>query len=246
MKVRAIIAYDGTNYVGWQVQPNGLSVQEEVNRCLSELLKEDIHCIGASRTDAGVHSLGNVICFETNTRMPAEKIAIALNSYLPEDIVCQGSMEASEDFNPRHSKSIKTYEYKILNRKYPMPTVRRDTLFCRYPLDVEKMNTAAQYLAGEHDFTSFSNVHAQSNTRVRTIYQIGVTKDAADIIHIRVQGSGFLYNMVRIIAGTLIEVGSGRMAVDAIPGILEAKDRSAAGPTAPAHGLTQIGIQYFN
>lgn len=242
-RVKMIVAYDGTNYKGWQVQPNGITIEAVLNKNLSDLLGEEIAVTGASRTDSGVHSLGNVAIFDTNTRMPADKIAYALNQRLPEDIVVQGSEEVPSDWHPRYQNSRKTYEYRILNRTFRMPTRRLDTYFYYHPLDVEKMRQAASYLVGEHDFKSFCAVGAQVKTTVRTIYSCDVRKEG-DIITIRVVGNGFLYNMVRIIAGTLVRVGGGEMQPEQIPEILSALDRSAAGPTAPAQGLTMIGLEY--
>ena len=245
MRVKLVVAYDGTDYCGWQVQPNGITVEEVLNRELSRLLKEEITVTGASRTDSGVHSLGNVAVFDTDTRMPAEKISYAINQRLPGDIVVQDSCEVPEDFHPRFAASQKTYEYKILNRKFPMPTLRRDTLFYCHPLDEGRMRQGAQFLVGTHDFTSFSSVKAQTNTFVRTVYELTVERTEDDIIHIRITGNGFLYNMVRIIAGTLLLVGAGKLEPEDVGRILAAKDRGAAGPTAPAHGLTMIGITYL-
>ena len=245
MRVKLVVAYDGTDYCGWQVQPNGITVEEVLNRELSRLLKEEITVTGASRTDSGVHSLGNVAVFDTDTRMPAEKISYAINQRLPEDIVVQDSCEVPEDFHPRFAASQKTYEYKILNRKFPMPTLRRDTLFYCHPLDEGRMRQGAQFLVGTHDFTSFSSVKAQTNTFVSTVYELTVERTEDDIIHIRITGNGFLYNMVRIIAGTLLLVGAGKLEPEDVGRILAAKDRGAAGPTAPAHGLTMIGITYL-
>jgi tRNA pseudouridine38-40 synthase len=238
-----IVAYDGTNYCGWQAQPNGVTIEEKLNEALTNLLGEEIHVTGASRTDAGVHSLGNVCVFDTDTRMPAAKISFALNQRLPEDIVVQDSCEVAEDFHPRYAESEKTYEYRILNRRFRLPTRRLDTYFYYYPLDVDRMKEAASYLVGEHDFRSFCAVNAQVKSTVRTVYRCSVNR-ADDIITIRITGNGFLYNMVRIIAGTLIKVGSGEIAPSDMPRILRARDRSASGPTAPAHGLTMIGIEY--
>lgn len=245
MRVKLVVAYDGTDYCGWQVQPNGITVEEVLNRELSRLFKEEITVTGASRTDSGVHSLGNVAVFDTNTRMPAEKISYALNQRLPEDIVVQDSCEVPADFHPRFSASRKTYEYKILNRKFPMPTLRRDTLFYCHPLDEKRMRQGAAFLVGTHDFTSFSSIKAQTNTFVRTVHELTVERTEDDIIHIRITGNGFLYNMVRIIAGTLLLVGAGKLEPEDVGRILAAKDRGAAGPTAPAHGLTMIGITYL-
>lgn len=242
-RVKIVVAYDGTNYCGWQVQPNGITVEEVLNRSLSNLLGEKIEVMGASRTDSGVHSLGNVAIFDTNTRMPADKIAFALNQRLPEDIVVQGSCEVPSDWHPRYQESTKTYEYRILNRTFRMPTRRLDTYFYHYPLDVEQMSEAASYLVGTHDFASFCAANAQVKSTVRTIYSCTAQKEN-DIITIRVTGNGFLYNMVRIIAGTLIEVGAGKRRPEEIKDILAAENRDAAGPTAPAQGLTMMGIEY--
>lgn len=243
-RVKLIVAYDGTNYCGWQVQPNGVTIEGVLNKALSELLQEDIKVTGASRTDSGVHSLGNVAVFDTETRIPPEKICLAVNQRLPEDIVVQESCQVADDFHPRHCDSTKTYEYRILNRKIPMPTRRLDTYFFYRVLDVELMKKGASYIEGTHDFKSFCSANSPVEDTVRTVYSISVEK-TEDIIAIRVRGSGFLYNMVRIIAGTLIQVGLGEIRPEEITGILDAKNRSAAGPTAPACGLTMIGIEYL-
>lgn len=242
-RVMLVVAYDGTNYCGWQIQPNGRTIEGELNQALSGLLGESITVMGASRTDAGVHSCGNVAVFDTGARMPAEKISYALNQRLPEDIVVQMSKEVEPDFHPRRIKSKKTYEYRILNREFRDPNRRRNTYFYYRSLDVEAMREAAGRLVGEHDFQSFCSIKSQAETTVRTIYALTVEK-YGDVIVIRVTGNGFLYNMVRIIAGTLIQVGAGIRKPEEISGILEALDRKAAGPTAPAHGLTMLGIEY--
>ena len=242
-RVRLTVAYDGTNYSGWQTQANSVAVQDVLNRHLSELLGEEIETIGASRTDAGVHALGNIAVFDTNHRMPAEKISYALNTRLPEDIRIQKSEEVAPDFHPLAVKSIKTYEYKILNRKMPLPTFRHYAHFTYVPMDVEKMREAAKYLVGEHDFKSFCGAGAQVKTTVRHVLDINIKKEE-DLITIRVTGKGFLFNMVRIIAGTLMEVGRGTYPPEQVKEILAACDREAAGPTAPARGLTLVQIQY--
>ena len=242
-RVMLVVAYEGTNYCGWQVQPGEKTIEGVLNQALSELLGEQIVVTGASRTDSGVHSYGNVAVFDTNTRIPAEKISYALNQRLPEDIVVQSSREVSADFHPRHCDSRKTYEYRILNRKMPLPMCRRDTYFYYHTLDVERMRQAAEYLVGEHDFKSFCATAAVVETTVRRIYALDVER-VGDVIVIRVTGNGFLYNMVRIIAGTLILIGAGKKEPESIQAMLSACDRSAAGPTAPAHGLTMIGMGY--
>lgn len=242
-RVKLVVAYDGTNYSGWQLQKNAVTIEQKLNEALFDLLGENIQVIGASRTDAGVHSLGNVCVFDTNTRMPAEKICYALNTRLPEDIVVQSSQEVEKEFHPRVGKSQKTYEYRILNTAFRDPTRRLNTYFYRHELDVKAMEQAAAFLVGEHDFKSFCSVHTQAETTIRTIYACTVKKEE-DIIRIRVTGNGFLYNMVRIIAGTLIEVGAGKRKPEDILEMLKRADRSTAGATAPAHGLTMIGIHY--
>lgn len=242
-RVRLTVAYDGTDYHGWQLQPNVITVEEVLNRKLSELFHEEIRVIGASRTDTGVHALGNVAVFDTEARMPAEKVSYALNQRLPDDIRIQKSEEVPLDFHPRRQNSRKTYEYKILNREFPLPTDRRYAHFTYVPLDVERMKRAASFFVGEHDFKSFCSVNTVAETTVRTIYDMDVTK-LGEMITIRVTGSGFLYNMVRIIAGTLMEVGRGNTEPEELPEILEALDRAKAGPTAPACGLMLIGYHY--
>lgn len=243
-RVLLIVAYEGTSYHGWQLQPNGITIEGVLNRALSDLLGEEITVTGASRTDSGVHSLGNAAVFDTSARMPAEKISYALNQRLPEDIVVQSSVQVAPDFHPRRCRSRKTYEYRILNRSFPLPTLRRDTYFYYRPLDVEKMQQAADYLVGVHDFKSFCSIHTQAAYTVRELYSCQVLKEG-ELVTIRVTGAGFLYNMVRILAGTLIQVGIGERKAEEMPEILEKKDRSAAGPTAPAHGLTMMGIEFF-
>lgn len=242
-RVLLVVAYEGTAYHGWQVQPNGITVEEVLNKALSELFSESIQVIGASRTDSGVHALGNVAVFDTHGRMPAEKVSYALNQRLPEDIVVQESFEVAPDFHPRHCESRKTYEYRILNRRFPIPTMRKDTYFYYRPLDVERMQQAADHLVGVHDFRSFCSIHTQASHAVREVFSCRVERQG-DLVTIRIAGGGFLYNMVRIIAGTLIQVGIGELSPDRILEILAKKDRSAAGPTAPAHGLTLLGITY--
>ena len=242
-RVKLVVAYDGTNYHGWQVQDNGITIEEVLNRTISELVQEDIKVIGASRTDAGVHACGNVAVFDTESRIPGDKFSFALNQRLPEDIRIQKSCEVDADFHPRYADTVKTYEYNILNRRFELPTKRLYAAFCYYPMDIERMNHAAAYLVGEHDFKSFCSAGAQVQTTVRTIYAVNVTKED-DMVHIRITGNGFLYNMVRIIAGTLMQVGTGLMEPEQVKEILEARDRSKAGPTAVAKGLTLVEIRY--
>lgn len=238
------MAYDGTAYNGWQLQPGVKTIEGELNRCLSALLKEDIQVIGASRTDSGVHALCNVAVFDTGTRIPGEKISYALNQRLPEDIRIQESCDVALDFHPRHCNSQKTYEYRILNAPFSLPTRRLYTHFTYVPLDVELMKKGAAYLIGEHDFKSFCATAAVVETTVRTILDIHIEKIENEI-SIKVCGTGFLYNMVRIIAGTLMEIGRGSYPPEHMKEILDARDRQTAGPTAPACGLTLVKYDIF-
>lgn len=242
-RIKLTVSYDGTNYCGWQYQINGMTIEEVLNKGLRDLLKEPIFVIGASRTDSGVHAMGNVAVFDTETRMPAEKLCIALNQFLPEDVRVQKSEEVPLSFHPRKVNCCKTYEYKIMNRRIASPLNRLYCHFCYFNVDVEKMKQAAVFLVGEHDFKSFCTIHTQTEETVRIIYSLEVTR-MDDIITIRISGSGFLYNMVRIIAGTLLQVGRGLYPPEHMGEILEAGDRAAAGPTISACGLTLVSLDY--
>lgn len=242
-RVKLIVSYDGTDYCGWQVQPNGITVEEVLNKALQKLTGEEICVIGASRTDSGVHALGNVAVFDTKTTIPADRIAAALNQRLPEDIVIRSSEEVPLDFHPRYCDCSKTYEYRILNAKIPVPTMRHTHYFVSYDLNVENMRQAASYLVGEHDFMSFCNVRTDVENTVRTIYSLDIVKQGEELV-VRITGNGFLYNMVRIIVGTLVRVGRGFYKPEKVKEILEAKDRKAAGVTAPPQGLYLVGIEY--
>lgn len=242
-RVLLTVAYDGTAYHGWQIQSNGITIESELNRCLTELLHEPIQVIGASRTDAGVHALGNIAVFDTVARMPADKISYALNQRLPEDIRIQNSREVPQDWHPRHVESRKTYEYRIYRGTFAMPTRRLYTYFTYHALDVDAMRRAARYLEGEHDFKSFCQTGAQVESTVRRIYSLELEEQGPELV-LRVCGGGFLYNMVRIIAGTLMEVGQGKRRPEDMEAILAARDRRAAGPTAPAQGLTLVKYEF--
>ena len=264
-RVLLTIAYDGTGLSGFQEQKGTPeTVEGYVNRALASLTGEDIHIVGGSRTDAGVHALCNVAVFDTESRIPAEKFPYALNVRLPEQIRIVGAREVPEGFHPRHTRCSKTYEYVILRAPFPIPVKRLYSTYTYTLLDPVRMDEAAQHLVGEHDFKSFCSVYSQALSTVRTITEIRVScrdpltgegipggdprvmdrSEAAEIV-IRVTGSGFLYNMVRIIAGTLMEAGRGAIAPEDVRRILEARDRRAAGPTAPAEGLTLTEYRFM-
>lgn len=235
-RVLMCVSYDGTDYSGWQVQKNANTIEGELNKALTDLCGQQIEVIGASRTDAGVHSLASMCVFDTIMRMPGEKFSFALNTRLPMDIRVVWSKEVEPDFHPRHCNTKKTYEYHIYNSEF-MPPIKR--LYCfneKRPLDIEAMKKGGQYLVGEHDFKSFCSVDSTAETTVRTITDIYIIKEDKEVI-IGVTGTGFLYNQVRIIAGTLMWVGLGIRKPEDVKTMLESKDREAAGPTAPANGL---------
>ena len=263
-RIMLTIAYDGTDYSGWQVQPDRKTIQGVLESELSRLLSGDIHVIGASRTDAGVHAEGAVAVFDTSSNIPGDKFSYALNQSLPKDIVIRRSEEVASDFHPRKTACRKTYRYSIWHDEFPMPTVNRYSSWVHYPLDVGLMRQACGHFAGEHDFAAFCSAATDADSTVRTIYDIHIKTpqdkggDPAFCykegictgrcyhgkIDIYVTGNGFLYNMVRIIAGTLIDVGCGRIAPDVIPDIIASCDRTRAGNTAPAGGLTLVGYTF--
>lgn len=243
-RIKLTVAYDGTDYCGWQLQPNGITVEEVLNREISGLTGENIRVIGASRTDSGVHALGNIAVFDTESRIPPERMSYALNQRLPEDIVIVKSEEVPLEWHPRYQDVItKTYEYHIYNAAVPNPMKRRTSAFVSFPLDIERMRKGASYLVGEHDFVSFCNVRTNTSDTVRTVHEIQIDRERDEIV-IRITGNGFLYNMVRIIAGTLIRVGRGFYEPEKVREILEAGKRTEAGVTAPPQGLVLTVIKY--
>ena len=245
-RVRIVVAYDGTNYCGWQVQNNAVTIEGILNRELSKITGEEIRVIGASRTDSGVHAMGNVAVFDTKSPVPPKRMMYVINQRLPKDIVVVDSDEVAPDWHPRHQDNVsKTYEYRIYNAQLPNPLKIRYSTFVSYTMDIEKMREGAQYLIGEHDFASFCNIRTNAESTVRTIYAIEISREGSEII-IRVTGNGFLYNMVRIIAGTLIRVGRGYYEPERVKNILDAKLRTEAGITAPANGLALVEINYNN
>lgn len=244
-RVLLTVAYDGTAYHGWQVQDGAHTIESELNRAIEEITHEKVEVSGASRTDAGVHAMGNLAVFDTNARMPAEKFSYALNTHLPDDIKVVASREVAADFHPRFVQTEKTYCYRICNSEFPNPLKRLYTHYSYTKMDTDLMQRAADYLVGEHDFKSLSSIHTQAKTTVREITAAKVER-VDDEIRITVKGYGFLYNMVRIIAGTLMEIGAGKYPPEKMQEILDACDRNAAGPTAPACGLTLVEIKILD
>lgn len=315
-RIKLTVAFDGTNYAGWQIQPNKETIEGVLNRELSRLLKEEIKVIGASRTDSGVHAEGAVCVFDTESRIPGEKFSYAINQTLPDDIRVRKSEEVDITFHPRKVNSRKTYRYRIRHDEFPNPMDSRYAYHVYTGLDLNAMERACEYIKGKHDFKAFCSAHTDVETTVRTVYDVHIevtpdkkllqmsglmktsgrainrpdicpagmtenilttcassntdsdariksdkdemsanascdsvvnaasgTRIRPEIIDIYVTGNGFLYNMVRIIAGTLIEVGQGKIKPYEIPAILESLNRENAGPTAPAKGLTLMGYR---
>lgn len=245
-RILLTVAYDGTNYHGWQKQDNGDTIEGRLNESIKLLTGESVEVIGASRTDAGVSGLCNRAVFNTESTVPAENFARALNTFLPDDIRVRNSIEVSEDYHPRHKRTHKTYEYRIDNEYIANPIKTRHAWHVKEPLDVAAMDRAAKVLLGEHDFTSFCSVNGTTLTNIRTIIDISVEATEFDgglDIVVRVTGNGFLYNMVRIIVGTLREVGNGKLTDADVQRILEGKDRRLAPMTAPPQGLTLVDIE---
>ena len=220
-RIKIIVSYDGTNYYGWQIQPNGITIEEVLNKTLSKLMDEEIKVIGASRTDSGVHALGNVAVFDTGTTIPADKIMYALNQKLPKDIVITDSSEVPLDWHPRFRKSVKTYEYYIQMGRVPDPTKRFTHCFTSHPLDVDKMREALSYFVGEHDFAEFTRRECLKKNTVRRIYKAEL-KQEGNVLVFEIQGNGFLYNMVRMIVGLVMHVGRGSCSPIVIKERLEA------------------------
>lgn len=282
-RIRLTIAYDGTNYRGWQIQqptaahPEGSfpTIQGELQRALGQLLpKEAVYgaapeksldpltspdhvdeaaapgilpVVGASRTDSGVHALGNVACFDTESTIPAANFPKAINRYLPPDIRVMQADEVSMDFHPRFVPHEKCYEYRIDHGRVANPLTRLYAYHYTYPLDLERMRAAARELVGVHDFTSFVNPDSQvfehGGDAIREIYSIDILEEGSQLV-IRIRGNGFLYHMIRIIVGTLLVIGNGRRAPEDIRTMMAAKDRTTAGPTVPAHGLCLCALHY--
>lgn len=241
--IKLTLRFDGAKFHGWQIQPEDVSVQQLVTDALTELTGEKVNLIGCGRTDAHVHAQEYICNFKTNSDIPADKYPYGLNIILPDEIVCLCSEAVEEDFHAKRSAKSKNYIYKILNTRFHDPFYVNRAWHVKYPLDIEAMQKAAQYFIGTHDFRGFASSGLSVKTTVRTIYDLSVYKDG-DIITIDVVGNGFLYNMVRIIAGTLVWVGSGKIKAEDISDIIASGERERGGMTAPPGGLYLKGVEY--
>lgn len=257
MRYRAVISYYGANYVGWQRQLNGLSVQEVLEKALEKTFGAPTSATASGRTDAGVHALGQVVHFDADTSIPTDKIPFAVNTHLPDDVSMLSCEIAPENFNARFSAKRKTYCYKIYVSKHRLPVLELDHEHITYPLDLDKIEQAAKIIEGTHDFKCFEASGSVVKNTVRTVYSVDVATrhfDNATVradgkffdgeLSISVTGNGFLYNMVRIIAGTLVYVGIGKLTPQDVSRILGTGDRKAAGKTLGAKGLTLMSVQY--
>ncbi len=241
--IKLIIEYDGTNYAGWQVQPNGLAVQQVLEGALAKLTGAKVRLYSSGRTDAGVHARRMVATFRTDKSIPLRAFSDGLNTLLPPDIAVREAEEVSVDFDPRRDARGKHYRYTILNAPRRLPLARLHAWHVRERLDLDAIRKAAVHLVGEHDFAAFRASGCAAGTTVRRIDALEIGQEG-DIIHIDVTGSGFLRNMVRIMVGTLVEVGLGKRSPDSLASLFEVPDRSAAGTTAPAHGLCLMEVFY--
>jgi len=241
--VKLTIEFDGTNYHGWQSQKNAITVQDVITEAITKVTGENCQLTGASRTDAGVHALGFVANFRTSSSIPAEKFSFVLNTCLPPDIVVKNSEEVDMSFHARFSAVSKRYRYIFLNSKHPSALYRNRVFHVPWRLDVDAMREAALFFKGTHDFSAFRASGASTETSVRTMYDVSLTQKDEMIIF-EVEGNGFLYNMVRIMAGTLVDVGLGKIAAERIAGILKNGERNMAGRTAPPQGLYLVCVNY--
>lgn len=241
--IKLTIEYDGKDFNGWQKQPNKLNIQGEIERAIEEITGEQVDLYGSGRTDAGVHSLGQVANFKTNSKLPIEKVAIAINSKLKKSIRIKKAEEVSENFHSRYNCHKKKYRYIINNSSQGSAIYRGLEYHVSQKLNVEEMKKAIKFFEGEHDFKAFKSSGTSSKSSVRTIYNAELKQNGERII-IELTGNGFLYNMVRIISGTLLEVGLGNIKAEDIPNIIENKDRKMAGKTLPPHGLYLVEVMY--
>ncbi|HEY6037152.1 MAG TPA: tRNA pseudouridine(38-40) synthase TruA [Kofleriaceae bacterium] len=241
--IRLVVEYDGTGLHGWQRQLNGATVQQHLEEALAQLVQHEVSVTGASRTDAGVHARGQVVAFATERSIPLHGIRRGLNSLLPDQIAVREAIEVDETFHPRHSATGKHYRYTLLARADRSPLTRDRAWHLSDPLDLDAMRAGATHLIGEHDFAAFRAAGCTAKTTVRRVESIAISRDA-DLVRIDLHGNAFLRQMVRIIVGTLVEVGVGKRVPSQVAEIMASLDRTQAGITAPAHGLELVEVRY--
>ncbi|MBN2453602.1 MAG: tRNA pseudouridine(38-40) synthase TruA [Candidatus Omnitrophica bacterium] len=243
--IKLTIRYDGTNYAGWQFQKNAVSIQETLQKAIKKVTGRKASVIASGRTDAGVHALAQTANFRTPSKIPLKNLRMALNTILSDDIVIFGAEEVSLKFNAQKDAKSKVYRYTIYNRDFMDPLLRRYAAKCFFKLDEALMRKGAKYLVGRHDFTSFRTKDKEdgSASAVRNVRRIKIARNG-DIVRVEIEADGFLYNMVRNIIGTLIEVGRGKYPPQYVKEILVKKDKRSCGPTAPAKGLCLVNVRY--
>jgi tRNA pseudouridine38-40 synthase len=241
--IKIILEYDGTGFAGWQYQPDQRTLQGELETAIKKISREDLRVTASGRTDAGVHALGQVVNFKTAAEMDAKAWLGALNHFLPPEMRTLEASEEPEEFSARYSAKGKQYGYIVLNRYIPSPLKRNYSWHVPMPLDVEAMKEGAAHLIGEHDFTSFRAVNCDAVNPVRTLRLLEIQLDG-NRIFFSLEASGFLRHMVRTVVGTLVEVGKGRFAPGDVKDMLQARDRTKAGPTAPGQGLYLVHVEY--
>ena len=242
--IKLVIEYDGTNYHGWQVQRNGLTVQEVIEEKIAIMTRQHIPLIGSGRTDAGVHALGQVANFRTTSTIPVEGFHRGLNSLLPRDIVIQSAEEVDLQFHAQYGAKRKTYRYVILHREVPSALFRNYSWRVPGALDVRAMEEASHLLLGKQDFTSFQGAEADTEDPVREVFQSGWSEKEINFLHFTIEADGFLKHMVRNAVGTLVEVGKGKRSPEQFGQVLRARDRRQAGMTAPPQGLFLVEVKY--
>ena len=250
--IRLVVEYDGTKFAGWQIQGKNQdtktprhkdTIQETIEEALRKILQEKVKVIASGRTDAGVHALGQIANFKTHSKIPCLNLQKALNTYLPDDIVIKSAEDAGPDFHSRFNAKSKVYSYSILNRTYPSALLKNRVYFFSYSLNVKLMQEASRALLGRHNFKAFQASGSIVKDSIRTIKRIRVTKKN-DIINFEIEADGFLYNMVRNIVGTLVEIGRGKFPAGSLKKIMLSKNRRLAGPTVPACGLYLLKVKY--
>lgn len=241
--IKLTISYDGTRYAGWQSQKNAIAIQDVLERAIKTVTCQKAALVGSGRTDAGVHAIAQVANFKTGTRMPAARLMSAINAKLPEDIVVTKAEDVPRDFNAQKSAKSKLYRYAIYNKEHTDPFLRNYAHKCFYALDIRRMRKAAKIFLGRHDFAAFKAAGSGTRTSIRTIRRIDVEKKG-DLIYIYIEANGFLYNMARSIAGTLVEAARGKISPDDVKSIIKKRKRRLCGPTLPAKGLCLVSVKY--
>lgn len=242
--IKIIVEYEGTNYYGWQKQPKGPTIQEAIENALENITGENIFLFGSGRTDSGVHARGQVANFKTESKIKAAELQMGLNSVLPKDITIKNAQEVDLDFHAQHSAKSKTYIYKVFISPHPSALLRKRAWYIPHPLELDQMRQSAEHLIGEHDFKAFAQSGAEVKTTVRTVLSVGIEQINKDILEFNIEATGFLKRMVRLIVGTMAQVGKGRITPLDFSEILDSGEKTKLVYAAPAHGLYLENVRY--